>query len=888
MLKTAEREATVSPAVRDFLRNLNITLKSSRMYGVEHTQTQAQIEQTWKRLQEALGGRNGEALQLAVSEKRLLIDGTLAKSGPTEQSFAQLLDAADIASVTFSSAVKRDALVTLLRTFGDTGKTLEGLGPRLKEILGDESQTGLKINEVRFVPAGSEEASAEGALAAQILAETIGQESSSELRTALRDPVKLLQLIAAADGVSHGGYAGAPGPGAPAGLGGAGQATEEDVTAAVRALASLSQESDPSRLKDPGVARQALASLPRASQDVLRAIVTKFAETPGSKTPTKTLLLAVAERMAVRIAQERYERGDASVDAIAGMLGRLNREIEALRKTAGVYEKKLKEAGYAGEEPGESLEDEFWSTASDDSKRQILLTSGAWRIPAGQVRKHLDKLVEQNDGESLRETILCYAACLTNPDAEARRKTQQGLKQLGEYLPRVSASVLEEVIRNLGQALRKEPLAELREEIATTFVALSLEAASRRRYGALLEALEAIERVAEKDPHLAEGLRGRIGIHNRIPDFLEEAMRTAEMPAQLVDVLRKLPVESVQHIAGRMSRSVRRRERDRLVLLAKELGPRGVEALEEFLEANTPAASMIAIGLLSHLHAEALPGLLRKRLREWSSHYHDAAVRQIAGAGAPSRGRLLTQLLDVIDASVAPLAIDEIGMSEDAPMAAVLLAITAGEIPRFAQPYLQAKAIEALGRLKAQDALPLLLRVAQDPRGPRELVVAAVEAMQKIDPAAAAPAVKGARVSEAELTKLMADRPPESPGVRQRLYKRIKLPRTATGRLSSPDGDFVVHVHQLGLGGGTLSAVASGALANASPGGAHSATAGAAHAAALPAGASGRLKLQFGGTAISAKVILRGPRADHVAFEITDMDLEERYKLRMLLAGIAK
>ena len=868
MPKTAEREAVVTPEVRNFLRSLNITLKSARMYGMDHVQTASQSEQTWKRLQDALAGHNGDGLQLAVAERRLLVDGIATKNGPVEQSFAQLLEAADLASVTFSPAVRRDALVAFLRAFSDTGKAPAGLGQRLQEVVGDETRSGMRINEVRFVPAGSEEASADGAIAAQLLAESLGAEATSDLRAALRDPIKLLELIAAAEGASRRGTNGSPRvPGENAqGLSSAegSAATEEDVTAAVRALAKLSQEAEPGEASWPEQAREDLASLPRASQKALHGIVSKFTELPATKT-SKSLLLAIAERMAVRMARERFERGDASVDAVAEMLGRMNREIEALRKTAASPEKKLRDAGYAGEESGETLEDKFWNETSDESKRQLLLSSEAWRIPARQLRKFMDRLVEQNDGESLQASILCYAGCLGNPNPEARRKTLQGLKQLAEYLPRLAGSVLEEVIRDLGRALANEPGADPRAEIAATFIALSLEAASRRRYGALLKALEAIEQTAETDPALAQGLRGRIGVENRIPDFLEEAMRVPELPAHLVDVLRKLPVESVQHIAGRMSRSVRRRERDRLVALAMEMGPRAVEALEKFLQANTPAASMIVIGLLSHLHAESLPGLLRPRLREWSSHYHDAVVRQLASAGAPARGRLLTQLLDVIDGMVTPLAIDEIGMSGDAPMATVLMAIAAGEIPSLTLPYLQVKAVEALGRLRAREASPLLQRLALDAGRPREMAVVALEALEKVDRVAREKALKHTPLRTGESIKLMAERPSDSPGVRQRLYKRFKLPRAAAARLSSPDGEFSVTVHQLSLGGGTLSC-ASPPLA----------------------GTSGRLKLQSGGVGISAKVILRGPRADHVAFEIIDIDLEERYKLRMLLAGIAK
>jgi PilZ domain len=240
-------------------------------------------------------------------------------------------------------------------------------------------------------------------------------------------------------------------------------------------------------------------------------------------------------------------------------------------------------------------------------------------------------------------------------------------------------------------------------------------------------------------------------------------------------------------------------------------------------------------------------------------------VRQLGAAGAPSRGRILMQLLGALDASVAPLAIDEIGMSGDAPMATILMAIAGGEIPALASPYLQVKACEALGRLKSAEALPLLERIACDSSGEREMAMVACEAIERVDQAAGERAAHAAGIRAAEFHRFLAESFADSPGVRNRLYKRIKLPRPASARLSSPDGEFSVQVQQLSLGGGTLTC--------ASP---------------LPAGATGRLRMQWGSLAISAKVILRGPRGEHIAFEIFDIDLEERYKLRKFLAGVVK
>ena len=89
---------TPSSPVGKFLRSLNLLLKAAQMYGMEHGQTSAKSQDAWNSLESALEERNGQSLQLAVTEKRLLIDGEAVKVGPAEQSFTTLLAAADLAS----------------------------------------------------------------------------------------------------------------------------------------------------------------------------------------------------------------------------------------------------------------------------------------------------------------------------------------------------------------------------------------------------------------------------------------------------------------------------------------------------------------------------------------------------------------------------------------------------------------------------------------------------------------------------------------------------------------------------------------------------------------------------------------------------------------------
>src|SRR4029077_3228722 len=125
---------------------------------------------------------------------QLLLDGVPIESTPAERSFAQLLSAAGLASIQFTSRVTKEDFERLVRAFPTQNTKPSVLAEQLKTAL---AGTQIRINEIRFV---AEDSSKSDALAAGLLtAQTLGADADS-MKDWLRDPQKLLQLIAAAEG----------------------------------------------------------------------------------------------------------------------------------------------------------------------------------------------------------------------------------------------------------------------------------------------------------------------------------------------------------------------------------------------------------------------------------------------------------------------------------------------------------------------------------------------------------------------------------------------------------------------------------------------------------------------------------------------------------------
>ncbi len=852
-----------SSAVGKFLRGLNLLLKSAQMYGTEHVQTNSKSMEAWNSLSAALKERNDQNLELGVIENRLLINGDAVKVGPAEQSFVHLLAAADLASVTFTPHANPESFLHFVRIFAENSSDPGQIAGKLKQAIGDESRSGIRINEIRFVRAGSGSSGSSG-MAAALLAQSFSGDAA-RVEGLLNDPGKLLSILTAA-GMSPAGAVSSVGAG-PASTPALG---EEDTTTAIRLLVKLAREGGDEGTLAPSQWREEFSRIPEPSQVLLQRVLKEFAEAIPPKEPPPPVLLQLAEHLAVRLAMERYQSGSTQVDAVTNVLHRMNQEIDTLRETLGTYEEKLKEAGFELNRPPDVLEQEFWSRMPEPAKLGVLLSDEAWQIPSRHVRQYADHLAEQGETGKLEQILLKYVSCIQSESEYARKRVALGLKDLAAFYPRPESRALPAAIRMVGEQLLRETQPELQKLICSTFVLLGQEAATRRRYRAALATLTALRSIEENNEHLAAGLQARIGLENRIPDFLEEALRMPVVPGELMEFLRRLPLPTAEHIAGRISRCSRLRERDRLVSLAEELGPAAAEALQGIFRHRPPASAVNTVGLLSRIDPAALGEDLRARLPEWSRVYHDAVARQIAAAGSPSRGRLLALLLDVFDPLVVPLAIDEIGMSEDLEPAPLLLSIAGGELSKFGGMFVRVKALEALGRLRVAEAIPLLKKLVESDEYQGafihpEFSIVAAQSLLKIDREAAKASMTLIGYKLADLEPFPLDRSADAPGVRQRYYPRLKLAREMKATLVTADGEHEASVRELSLGGGLCSC-----------------------AERVPPGTPATLRIKTGLRSFPAKVIVRDARSENVAFEIADMDLDSRSKLRALLQRARK
>jgi len=863
-------------------------IKYTRLYGVNHKRTEGQFQTAWSELQAALPKSGDAGFLLGVSDNKLLLDGIPLEAGQAERSFAQLLTAAGLSSILFSNKVTLDDFTRLVRAFSMAGSKAQDFAKQIKETIGDNKDSSIRINEVKFVAA--DPATGEYSIAAQLAAQALGP----EFKHWLNDPQKLLQLIAAAQGASNSG-SGTPG-GAPLGsvpttpipggtgtgpggsssggssggtwTGGVVPLQEEEVIQTIRLLTHFGQT-----MQDPNASPENLqAELGRAPEgakvnlaQLLESLAAQAAQNNTSDTNDTPLLMKAAESMAIKFALDRYQRGEVKVNAVHDMMEHMSRQMDTLRQILRVQEDKMSKAGILVESHADILDRMFWAEIPEAGKKSVLLSSEAACVPPRNVRQFVEILFERDDNEIAANILANYCGGLDAKDAEPRRKTATGLAQLADLYATAPEQVMPNALAMIGEKLGKEGDVEIQSLLAAAFARFGQEACARRKYKAVAELCDSLERVAQQRPALVQDLRSRVGIENRLPEMIEEAIDADEVPEDLINVLQQLPRDSVEHLADRFFRAQRRVECDRIIELAGELGQPAIADLRDILRTGQPRQAASTVGLLSRLGVTALLELLPSRMGEFNRFYQDIIVRQIAYGAAPDRGRTLLELLELLDSLILPEAIDEIGMSQDRSASSSLIALaTAGEA-RNRPPFVQLKAIESLGRLREVEAVSVLRTVIEDKKlfgysQHRELRIAAIQALSKINPLYGTQALADSGLEAGELAIAPLDSGPGCPWVRQRRYERIILPRTLSATLSSSWGKSNIVMREMSLGGGM-----------------------GTRSDNLRVGSEAHVEIAVGVKKIRGEVLLRRARVNEIGFEFVSMDLDSRYRLRRVL-----
>jgi hypothetical protein len=677
-------------------------------------------------------------------------------------------------------------------------------------------------------------------------------------------------------GTGVGGAGLGPGPGGPVGGTGSGPwhgtgksagPSEDEIYGILGALTSFGNVgAGQGGAAAAGEFQQQMNQLPGTAQDTLKRAIAGLAAQAPEGQPDESVLVKLAEHLAIRFALERFESGEVKVNAVRQMLDRMNQEIDNLRKILGAHEDKMTDAGMMVESHREILDRQFWAAVPESGKQAVLLSTDAWCIPPKNVQSYVAHLIETGDVAQAISILQNYASCADSEELDARKKTAMGLSEMAELYAKADPKLLGEALRHLGVRLSVEQDTDLQTLVSAAFVRLSQEAATSRCFPVMEQALDLISGVEAQRPGIGRSLRPKMGIEERVPEFVDEALRARQAVAGLTNVLKMLPQTAMEQLSMRFNRCSLREDAEHISNLAADLGEEGLQYLRSTLRGGPITEAVEMAGLLSKLDPEAVEVFLPSRMKDFPRTSQDRIVRQISGSGAPGRCRILLEMLDHVDPLIMPLVIDEIGVTSDREALGRLLTIVDGDLPTGGGPYLQVKAIEALGRIHAPESTTTLRRIVEAKKmfgwvNAQELRIAALQALMALEPAWARDFAAKSGIDREDLALAPLEVLPNSKFVRQRRHTRVRLHKPVTAVSTNLKENCRLEIKTASLSGGFASI--------------------SRH---LAPGTHVQLKLQLGLRNVQATALMRDYRAQDMAFEIVDMSLDERSKYRRLLA----
>ena len=851
--------ATSKPTnAKSFVRSLNLLLKASRLYGIDHARCAEQLRAAWSDLQALLGDKD-EGCVLGLAGKQLLVDATPVETGPAERSLVDIFAATKLASIHFTAHTTEQDLRRLLRGFASIGPKAESAGDLLKEALtgGDNS---IHLNSVRYVTqdAALGDVAAGGAVRG---GSALPAATPPDFRQALEDPNLLLQILLGAQGTERAAPATTQAPRSAA-------PTEKETLQLLQTVAAMARAGKSGDATSAPLPQQ-LAELPAASQELFQQALASLAALPARERPEGPMLLQLAEHLAIRFALERFDRGEVRINSVRETLEKASREIATLRKILTGHEEALAKAGIAAESHADLLDRQFWAAVPESGKRTALLSPEAWCIPPRNVRQYVEELLKKKDTQSATAILLNYASCVGNEAADARRKAAIGLAELAGAFSRVEPRVLDTAIRCVGEQLTWEEDPETQELLGSAYARLAQEASGSGNLGSISTALSWLEDAAREKPALDKLLRPRLGVESRLPDFIEQAIREPQVSSGLAGLFRRSAPDVAPMLAARFGKCARREECRRVIELFSITGEAGIAKLRETLANGDPADAASTIGLLTSAGTPQLDRLLITRLSAWSRAQHDTVVQQLARASGSERVRLLARLFPVFNQMVLAQVVDEVSLSGDPAASQLLLRLAAGELPQSADLFLRVKAIEGLGRLREKAAIPALREIAGAKQmfrwaHPEEMRIVAMQSLSRMDPQWARSFEPQSGLKPGDLALAPLDRSEETQWARQRRYARVSLPSALSLVAHTGQGDVPVESRVLSLGGGITSA-----------------------APALRPGTPGTIEIKSGWRNVTADVLFREAPQNSAAFEIVEIGIEERSRLRKLLSQVS-
>jgi len=643
----------------------------------------------------------------------------------------------------------------------------------------------------------------------------------------------------------------------------------DDLIASLRLLARLTPPLEAARGISPEEAARAIhAAMEEASRETVRLLlgaVTQYPPREGER--PQPYLLRLSESLIFEFLGPEFSAGTLTPNGVRPMFHRLAEVLVTAGGYTGPHASahlSSLAATWAMDTHREKLIEKFWLELPPREKSAVQRGTDVWCVPIVVLKQNLAQLAAMGADAPRREArsiLLNYARRFDSTHAATRRIVAAGLNELSPIIESLWPNqVPEDLSRGTLKALEKETTPETAALLAAFLEHLGRVAVTRGDFLGFETILDALEKAPHDIAHdHISALAHRLVAQDRWLLLVDAALANRALDPVLPRLLQRDPERLLDRLTLLLTEP---RSAEFLPAMARLIRTIGVPALNlletRLYEARRQRVSA-AIKLLAVADPDRLLRGLTRALASWEWNLQDLAVSELArpanAASAQSSAFVFSAVLADAHPLVVPMMIDQIGLAQEVSAVPQLMEIAAGEHDLLRDQFVRIKAIEALGRMRAQDAAELLRSLATKREGlayaePSGLRAAAEDALALLEDRPASARARAAFAAAASSNGSF---------IVPRRYMRVPLESPLRAQIDGSQAGLA-RVRTISLGGAYLESPKK-----------------------LNVGDSIQLEVRSGLRKIHFTAVVRNIGAEGNGVEFVHMKDEDREKLRKLV-----
>jgi hypothetical protein len=523
-----------------------------------------------------------------------------------------------------------------------------------------------------------------------------------------------------------------------------------DLVATLQLLARLTPPLEAARGLSPEEAARAIhGAMGEASRDTVRLLLSSVSQyAPAEGDRPQPYLLRLSEGLIFEFLMAEFAAGTVAPTQVRAALNRLAEVLVSSGGYAGPHASAHLSSfatTWATDTHRENLVERFWLQLPAREKSVVLHGPEVWCIPVLTLRQTLAQLSETGADAQRREgraILLNYVRRLENSESAVRRAVSAGLNELAPVIESLWPNQLpEDLSRVTLQALSKERSPESAALQSAFLETLAKVAIQRGDYAGFESILHGVEKAPQDQEHLA-ALARRMFAPDRWLQLVDAALTGRALDPVLPRLLQRDPEKLVERISHILVEPRGPELLSNMARLLRTIGVPALNSLETRLYDTRRQRVSTAIKLLAATDPDRLLRGVSRTLASWEWNLQDLAVSELArpanAASAQSSAFVFSAILADAHPFVVPMMIDQIGLAQETTSVPQLMEIAAGDHEVLRDQFVRTKAIEALGRMRAQEAAEMLRQLIEKRDGllhvePSGLRAAAEDALAMIE-----------------------------------------------------------------------------------------------------------------------------------------------------------